>query len=221
MVTDPEASLKKATELLGDNNYEEARQLLNEIKSVDTTRTYAPLAQLKLAESYAKEDDDDLAISEYRKFLEQYPDSQYAPYAQFQIATLYFSEVKGPERGAGAAKQALEEYLKLRERYPRNPYKEIVEENIKKCKNIMAEYEFLVGKFYYKKESYKAALGRFLRVLHTYPEYKSLDEVFFYTALSYKEQGSKDEASKYLTQLKERFPDSSYTKNLTRELSAE
>ncbi|MGE5856293.1 MAG: hypothetical protein ACM34C_06965, partial [Syntrophaceae bacterium] len=60
---DPAVSLKKAVELIDDKEYEEARHLLNEVKSVDTSRTYAPLAQLKLAESYAQEGDDQIAVT--------------------------------------------------------------------------------------------------------------------------------------------------------------
>ncbi|MGE5895036.1 MAG: outer membrane protein assembly factor BamD [bacterium] len=211
---DPAVSLKKAVELIDDKEYEEARQLLNEVKSVDTSRTYAPLAQLKLAESYAQEGDDQIAVTEYRKFLETYPDSQYAPYAQFQIATTYFNQIKGPERGSGSARQALAEYLRLKERYPRNPYKEVVEANIKKSKDIIAAYEFIVGEFYFSKDSFNAALGRFLGVIQNYPDYKALDEVLYYTALAFWDMGDTDSALQYSGKLKEIYPESLFSKKI-------
>ena len=45
-----------------------------------------------------------------------------------------------------------------------------------------------MGRFYYKKESYNAAIGRFLGILKSYPDYKSTDEVLYYISLSYREQ---------------------------------
>jgi len=86
-----------------------------------------------------------------RKFIEIYPESTYAPYAQYSIAMAYFRQIDGAERGAGTAQKALEEFLKLEKIYPRHPYKEILPLRIQKCRNIIAEGELIIGKFYYKK----------------------------------------------------------------------
>lgn len=211
-VTDPEEAMERAVALLSDKKYEEARQLLNEIKSVDTTKTYAPLAQLKLAESYAQEGDDAIAITEYRKFLDAYPDHQFAPYAQYQIASIYFSQIKGPDRGSQAAKQALQEYLWLKQRYPRNPYRDAVEANIIKCRDVIAEYEFLVGKFYFKKDALKAAINRFQGVVSDYPNFKNLDEVLYYIVLSYKGLGELDTAAAFSEKLNDLYPESPFNR---------
>jgi outer membrane protein assembly factor BamD len=215
---EPEVALAKADELIEDDEYDEARQLLNEVKGNDITRKYAQIAQLKIAESYSKEDNLESAVIEYRRFIEQYPDSQYAPYAQYQIAMMYFSQIKGPERGAGQAKNALKEFRKLKTLYPRNPYKEIIEINIAKCLNVIAEYEFIVGRFYYKKDSYKAAIGRFQGILENYPDYKGIDDTLFYLSMSYRNSVDIANAKKYFEILKEKFPDSEYIEELKEEL---
>jgi len=219
IVTDPEKSLKEAIDLIDDKEYDEARDILNEIKHVDTSRTFAPLAQLKIAESYALDEEDDLAIVEYKRFLEQYPDSQFAAYTQFQIASLYFGQIRSPERGAGAAKFALQEYKTLQELYPRNPYKDIVITNMQKCRDTIAAYEFQVGKFYFKKGSYKGALGRFTIVLENYPDFVNMDAVLYHLSLTYKYMDDPDNASKYFNELKKRFPGSSLVEELSEELS--
>lgn len=215
---EPEVALAKADELIEDDEYDEARQLLHEVKGNDITRKYAQIAQLKIAESYAKEENLESAAAEYRRFIEQYPDSQYAPYAQYQIAMMYFSQIKGPERGAGQAKSALKEFRKLKILYPRNPYKEVIEINIAKCLNVIAEYEFIVGRFYFKKDSYKAAIGRFQGILENYPDYKRIDDVLFYLSMSYRNSVDMDSAEKYYEILKEKFPDSEYVEELKEEL---
>lgn len=219
VITDPEASLKDAIELLDDKEYEEARQLLTEIIHADTSRTFAPLAQLKIAESYSMEEDRDLAIVEYKRFLEQYPDSRFAAYTQFQIASLYFEQIKGPERGAGAAKLALKEYETLQARYPRNPYREIAEANIQKCKDTIASYEFIVGRFYFKKDSYRAALGRFLGIVENYPDFQDMEKVYYHIALSYHYLGDPRNAQKYFNKLATSFPSSELIEELSEEMS--
>jgi len=209
---DPVVYLKKADELISKKEYEEARKLLLEIKNRESAKEYAPLAQLKIADSYLKEDEPELAITEYRRFLELYPESTYAPYAQYSIAMAYFRQIEGPERGAGTAQKALNEFLKLEKMYPRHPYREILPLRIQKCRNIIAEGELIIGKFYYKKGSYKAAIGRFEGIVKEYPDFKNLDETLYLLADSYKNLNMLDRAKEYLRILKEKFPDSQFAK---------
>ncbi len=203
---DPKEYLKRANKLIEDEDYDEARRLLLEVKNRDLTHRYAPIAQLKIAETYEKDEDYETAVSEYQRFLRLYPDHTEAPYAQYKIAMIYFKQIEGPDKGAGGARKAMEEFQKLLRLYPRNPYREAAQLRIKKCKNLMAEYEFLVGKFYYKKDSYRAALGRFKELLKSFPEYKHIDQVLYLTASSYYEMGKKQKARQYAQELIKRFP---------------
>ena len=132
---DPEKSFTTANELLEKKDYEKARAIFLEVKNRDQTKTFAPLAQLKIADSYVKEEEPELAVAEYRKFLDAYPDHQYASYAQYQIAMVYFDQIESPERGYGGAAKALEEFEKLKKMFPRNPYREAVDLKIEKCRN--------------------------------------------------------------------------------------
>ncbi len=216
---DPEKAFATASEQLEKKDYEEARASFLEVKNRDISRKFAPLAQLRIADSYVKEEEPELAVNEYQKFLEAYPDHKYAPYAQYQIAMVYFNQIEGPERGYGGAARALEEFEKLKKMFPRNPYKDVVELRIQKCRNIMAEYEFLVGEFYYKKGSYNSAISRFEVLLKKYPDYNRGADVLFYTGMSYKNLGKKDRASEYLIRLIERYPDNRLVTDAKKELA--
>lgn len=209
---DPVVYLKRADELISKKEYEEARKLLVEIKNRESAKEYAPIAQLKIADSYLKEDEVELAITEYRRFIELYPESTHAPYAQYSIAMSYFRQIESPERGAGTAQKALEEFLKLEKMYPRHPYGDILPLRIQKCRNIIAEGELLIGKFYYKKGSYKAAAGRFEEILQKFPDFKNLDEVLYLLADSYKKLNQKEKTKKYIELLREKFPNSQFAK---------
>jgi outer membrane protein assembly factor BamD len=217
---DAEKTFVRATELLEKKNYEDARAAFLEVKNRDFSKKYAPLAQLKIADSYVKEDEPELAIAEYRRFLDSYPDNQYASYAQYQIAMVYFNQIEGPERGYSGAAKALEEFQKLKKMFPRNPYKEEVDLKIQKCRNVIAEYEYLVGRYYYKKDSFKAAIGRFEGLLKDYPDYSKQADVLFYTGMSYKKLKQKDKALEYLTSFTEKYPHNKLVKDAKKEVAS-
>jgi outer membrane protein assembly factor BamD len=217
---DPEKAFVKANEQIEKKDYEAARGTLLEIKNRDTSKKFAPLAELRIADSYVKEDEPELGISEYQKFLDAYPDHQYAPYAQYQIAMIYFNKIEDAERGYGWAAKALKEFEKLKMVYPRNPYRDVIAIRIAKCKNVMADYEFLVGEFYYKKDSYNSAIKRFEGLLKNYPDYREEAKVLFYAGMSYKYLGQKNKASEYLTLLIDRYPNNKLVAKAKKELAA-
>lgn len=214
-----EASFEKANTLIDDKEYEDARKLLLEVKNRDLTKKYAPLAQLRLADSYVKEGEPELATAEYRKFLDIYPDHLYASYAQYEIAMMYFNQIESPERGYGGAQKALEEFEKLKRDFPRNPYKDVVEIRIEKCRNTIADYEFLVGEFYLKRGSYNAAISRFERLIQQYPDYKNMENLLLSLGIAYKKTGQPEKAGLYLNRLIDTYPNSRLAPAAHKELS--
>lgn len=216
---DPQEAFISANKQIEKKDYESARTTLLEIKNRDTSREIAPLAQLKIADSYIKQEEPELGIAEYQKFIEEYPEHQYAPYAQYQIAMVYFNKIEDAARGSGYAAQALEEFEKLKSMFPRNPYRDVIDLRIKQCRNTIAEYEFLVGKFYYKKGSFEAALGRLEGLLKNYPEYKGEASVLFYTGMAYKNLGQNDKAIEYLIRFIEKYPNNKLYKKAKKALA--
>jgi len=216
---DAEKFFARANKLIDEKEYTEARTVLLEVRNRDLTKKYAPLAQLRIADSYVKEEEPELAIAEYRKFLEMYPDHQNASYAQYQIAMVYFNQIEGPERGYSGAASALAEFEKLKRDFPRNPYKELAEMRIEKCRNTIADYEFLVGEFYMKKGSYSAAISRFEGLLKKYPDYKKQEKVLMNLALCYKQTGQRERSVESLQNIIERYPNSSFASDAKKELS--
>jgi outer membrane protein assembly factor BamD len=217
---DPEKSFVEANKLIENKDYSDARSLLLQIKNRDLSKKFAPLAQLRIADSYVKEEEADLAAAEYRRFIEIYPEHRYAPYAQYQIAMIYYNEIEDPERGRGSAARALAEFEKLKRDFPRNPYKDMVDIRIEKCRNIMADYEYMVGEFYMKKGSYDAAIGRLEGLLATYPDYKKSEKVLLNLGLSYKMAGNPEKAREYFHKLVEKYPNSPYASDAKKELSS-
>lgn len=217
---DAEKFFTRANKLIDDKEYNEARRLLLEIRNRDLSKKYAPLAQLRIADSHAREEEPDLAVAEYRKFLEMYPDHMHASYAQYQIAMVYFGQIESPDRGYGGAALALAEFEKLKRDFPRNPYKDVIEIRIEKCRNTIASYELFVGEFYMKKGSYQAAQDRFLKLLKDFPDFKGSDVVLMNLGITYKKDGQKDKSEEYLKRLIETYPSSPLVPAAKKELTS-
>ncbi len=215
-----ERSFEKANQLIDKKDYEEARALLLEIKNRDLTKKYAPLAQLRMADAYVKEGEPEQAVAEYRRFLEIYPDHQHAAYAQYQVAMVYFGQIEGPERGYGGAQKALAEFEKLKKDFPRNPYKDLIDIRIEKCRTVMADYEYLVGEYYLNKQSYGAAIDRFEILMKKFPEYKKEDTVLLKLGIAYRGAGQKEKAESFLNRLLEKYPNSPLSKEAKKELAS-
>jgi|WetSurMetagenome_2_1015567.scaffolds.fasta_scaffold05123_5 outer membrane protein assembly factor BamD len=212
MSYDPEKYLQRSDELVNKKEYAEARKVLLEVKNRDTQKKYGALAHLKIADSYAREKEPDLAVLEYRKFIDLYPTNQYASYAQYQIGMTYFSQIESAERGTGAARTALVEFNRLKTLYPRNPYRDVVELRIEKCRNILAEGDYVIAAFYYKKDSYAAAANRLEGLVSKYPDYKDIENAFLLLGKSYIELKQKDKARTALDKLIKKYPSSKAAK---------
>jgi outer membrane protein assembly factor BamD len=216
---DPEAEFAEANRLLEKKDFTDARLKLHNIRRKDVEVEYAPLAQLRVADSYVMEKEPEIAVEEYERFLKEYPRHKYASYAQYQIGLVYYELITDVERGRVAVVKALEAFETLNRVYPRNPYRERVLLSIEHCRGILADYEFMVGEFYFRKKAYKGALARFLGLLRQYPDYNDEAKVLRQIALSYRMLEDETNARRYLDRLIEKYPDTLSARKAMKEFS--
>jgi outer membrane protein assembly factor BamD len=209
----PDVEMKKANELIDGGYYEEAREILEKIRVNDTAGDYAILARLRVADTYYEDESYEEAVVEYESFLDIYPYHKYASYAQYKLAMCYFKRVKTVDVSYSWASRALSEFRKLQQTYPRNPYMNIIDNRVQSCQNVLAEYEYYVGNFYFEKGSYEAAIGRFDGLVDTYPVSSIVPEAIYYSGLSHENLGQREKATEKLSLLIQQYP--------TLELSAE
>lgn len=205
-VFDPEASFKKANDLIEGGYYEDAREVLEDIKAKDASRNYAMLASVRIADTYFENGEYEEAAVEYENFLDVHQYHKYSSYAQYKLAMCYYRRIGTVDVSYSWAKTALEGFEKLLKQYPRNPYIDVVEKRIRACRQILAEYEFYVGQFYYKKGSYGAAALRFDGLVRNYADSKKESDALYYLALSYENMGQREEAVTALSSLIKKYP---------------
>ena len=200
------AKFKEAEDKMQKFKYEDARKAYQEIQEKAPDRSYGADIMLRIADTYYGEEKYAEAQVEYQAFLNFHPVHRDAPYAQFQIAMCNYNDLTTIDRDPAITRTALKEFQNLLKKYPGSPYEEEAKKYIVICRDRLAEYELYVGKFYYKKGSYKAALGRLEKLLKDYPGSSAEKEAWYYTGLSYMERGDTEQAIGALSTLAAKYP---------------
>jgi outer membrane protein assembly factor BamD len=206
-------ALFKAGQELMEKDPEKARLYFRQVIDSFPKSFYAQRAKLAIADTYFKKDDESsliLAAAEYREFIQLYPYSPSASYAQHQIALTFFKKTLKPGRDQTKTSQALAEFKKVLTHYPLSEEAKLAQEKIGECEERLAEHNFNIGYHYYKRRAYKASTNRLAEILTNFPSFSKMDEVYFHLADSYYKWNKVEESVPYFTKLVTDFPESKY-----------
>lgn len=171
------------------NHFDVARLDMQALISTYPDSEYIARAKLALADSwYAEGGSAGLAQAdqEYRDFITFFPNMPEAAEAQLKIANIQFSQMEKPDRDFTHAVRAEQEYRTVIMQYPDNA-KMVAEARVKllQVQEVIAEREFRVGRFYYLRESYPAAIARLRSLADRYPLYSKADETLYLLGQAY------------------------------------
>ncbi|MGH8069910.1 MAG: outer membrane protein assembly factor BamD [Candidatus Entotheonellia bacterium] len=169
-----------------------------------------PEALLGLADAMYGDERYEEAKFQYRRFLELFPASPDAAKAQFNSAMCSFQRMKTIDRDQSTTQEAVQEFQRLIQFYPRSQYVAEAEEKLAESRERLAAYELYVGRFYYRQGAYPAAIGRFEGLLKGYPEVSFADEVFFLLGNAYERSNNSQAATSVFDELVKRYPQSRY-----------
>ena len=204
---DPVEAFKDAEEKMQKFKYEEARKAYQEIQEKAPDRSYDADIMLRIADTYYGEEKYSEALVEYQAFINFHPVHRDASYAQYQIGMCSIQEFTTIDRDPSVTRAALKEFQALLVKFPGNPYEDEAKKYIATCKERLAEYELYVGRFYYKKGSYPAAIGRLEKLLKDYPGSAVEPDTLYYCGLSHQEQGNKAQAISAFETLAAKYPE--------------
>jgi outer membrane protein assembly factor BamD len=198
---------------LAKRRWESARQHFRRIIDAFPQSQYAPEARIALGDAYFNEGGEAnyiLAVSAYRDFVTLYPSHPKADYAQFQTGECYFKRRHGPDRDQTPTLEALNEYDRLLEAYPKSPYIETAKERIRDCRQSLARAEYLAGYFYQRtRKLCRSAIPRYEGIVGDFPDYEEMDEVLYRLGECLIDQRRDAEALPHLQRLIDDFPNSS------------
>jgi outer membrane protein assembly factor BamD len=210
-----EVLFEKGKTLIEKKRYEQGRKYLSFVFETYPNDALGREALLMVADSYYKEGGTTgytEARFRYRDYLNRYPGAPRRDYARSQFALCYDKEHPTPDRDQTATREAIEQYRALIREFPDSGYAGAARERIRQLTDGLAEHEFSVGYFYFRKGATGAALGRFVILEERFPDYGAKAKLFYYSSESLRKLGRAEEAEKYRTRLLAEYPDSEWAK---------
>lgn len=204
-------ALEQGKELLTQEKYRKAEQLLTHAFEVEPNSRQGREALLLAAdalflgggtESYIR------CEAKYRDFLNRFPTSERADYAQFQVANCLAERVEKPDRDQSVTHKALDAYQELMRLYPTSPYAAEARVKIDEVTDRLATHELMIGHFYLRFRVCQATIQRLEYLLENYPDYGEMDQALLNLGLAYDACNRLDDAEDTFSKLRQRYPDS-------------
>ncbi|MBI4887890.1 MAG: outer membrane protein assembly factor BamD [Acidobacteria bacterium] len=204
---------ERGTEALKEREWMNARTYFQQIVDGYPQSPFRPDAKLGLGDAYLGENSAESLVSaanEFREFLQFYPTSQRADYAQYKIAMTHFVQMRAADRDQTETRAAITEFDVFFQKFPASPLTPEVKDKWRSARDRLSEYSYRVGLLYYRIRWDVGAIDRFREVLRDDPAYTRRDAVYFYLAESLARSDKKAEAVPYLERLLAEFDTSEY-----------
>jgi len=158
----------RAMDAMKHNKFEVARMSLQTLINTYPDSEYLSRAKLSMADSwYAEGGSASLtqAEIEYKDYITFFPNTPEAAEAQFKIANIHYQQMEKSDRDYTHAMRAEEEYRQMILQFPDSKLVPEAKERLLEVQEVLAEREFEIGRFYYLRPSYPAAIARLKSVV--------------------------------------------------------
>lgn len=210
----PEAQYAEGERLLKKDRYIESVERFRILKSRYPYSKYAALASLKIGDAHFQQDAFIEAATAYKIFRELYPKHEQAGYALFRIGECHYNLMpRTSDRDLEPAESAIAAYRQFLREYPNSKEQPEAEKKIKELLGKLAEKEDYIANFYFIREQYLAAAGRYQELLDSYPDLGYEPKALYRLAFSFERLGDFQKAESAIRELEKNYPDKSETKN--------
>jgi outer membrane protein assembly factor BamD len=178
----PDVLAQEGLQKMKTGNYNEAVEAFEKVRDRYPYSQEAMQAELKVADAKYYNKKYDEALQDYKNFEKLHPANPLIPYVIYQQALCYYRQRATIDRDPTYTYKALQEFRRLKQRYPDYEKMAKVNDYMANCQKALADHEFYVGEFYFKTKRYQAALDRFATIQEEYPDYPKMSQVKEYTA---------------------------------------
>ena len=204
---------ERGTDALQHRRWLVAREYFRQLVDSYPQSPYRADAKLGIGDTYVGEGSAEsfvLAINEFREFLNFYPTHQRADYAQFKLAMAHFYQMRAAERDQTETREAIRELQTFVARYPNSELMPEAQKRLREARDRLDEYEFRVGRFYFRSRWYPGAVDRLKTLLERDPAYTNRDAAYYFLAESLIKLQRPAEALPYLERLVKEFEQSEF-----------
>lgn len=226
LILSAEEALDIGKSYMADEKYERARRHLIHAFEVEPNSRIGREALLLAADAlylYGGTDNYIKCEAKYRDFLNRFPTSDRADYAQFKVAECLAARAERPDRDQRMTRSAIEALQELLRLYPTSTYVADARQRMRELNDQLAAHELVVATFYNRYAGVGicvAAINRLEPLREEYPQFSRMDEALIELAKAYRSCRRPDDAVDTLRDLRRRYPDSTLLGQADKELAA-
>ncbi len=150
------------------------------------------------------------AQGRYLSFLNSFPLSDQASYAQYRFAQCLQTQISKPERDQSPTLRAMGEFRKVSDLYPNSAWVDEAAAELGALKDHLSQDAMLKARFYYKRKRFTAAEGRLRDILSDNPRWVDRAEVLYLLGMSLRIRGLVPDGEAILRQVLIESPESEW-----------
>jgi outer membrane protein assembly factor BamD len=206
-------------------NYTRAVKLFDTLEGRFPYGRHAQQAILEGAYANYRQGETALAIAACDRFIRTYPNSTNVDYAYYLKGLVNFREDQGlfgyvveqdlSERDPRMTKESFGAFKELVTRFPDSRYAADSVDRMRYLTNALGMYEVHVGRYYYNRGAYIAAVNRAAATVTNYPQTPANEQALILLVMGYDKLGMpqlRDDSRRVLAQ---NFPDSAFLRTGT------
>ena len=195
----------------GDPLY--AAKKFNEAEILFPQSEWAPKSALMAAYTYYSYDYLNDAIAELDRFLKVYPKYKNLDYVYYLLGISYYEQIVDEKKDLQSIIKAKQYFEKVFNDYPKTSYALDSKFKIDLINDLLASKEMYIGRYYFEKKKWIAAINRFKTVVNKYETTIYAEEALHRLVEVHYIIGLKDEAKKYAKVLGYNYQSSEWYKN--------
>ena len=188
---------KLAKDALDQGDVLFAARKFNDAEILFPQSEWAPKSALMAAYSYYSQDYYGDSISELLRFLKVYPNHKNIDYAYYLLSLSFYEQIVDEKKDLKSIVEAKKYFQILISDFPDSDYKFDSELKLELINDVLASKEIYLGRYYFSKKKWIAAINRFRTVVDNYETTIYTEEALHRLVEIYFVLGLKKEAEKY------------------------
>jgi outer membrane protein assembly factor BamD len=201
---------------LANLNAGRLKEASRKFDAVDRQHPYSEFARKSMVMSAFtnyRQGNYDEAINAGKRYVQLYPSSEDAAYAQYIVGLSYFRQIRDVTQDQKESRRAIEAMDEVIQRWPESQYVEDARTKVRFARDQLAGKEMQVGRYYLERREYIAAAKRFRYVVENYSNTRHVEEALARLTETYYAMGLTSEAQTAAAVLGHNYPDSQWYKD--------
>ena len=190
-----------------------AAQKFNEAEILFPQSEVAPRAALMAAYAYYSQNYYPDAIAELDRFLRVYPKHKDVVYAEYLLGLSYYEQIVDEKKDLNSIQNSKIIFERITKNYPNTEFAIDAEFKLDLIYDVLAAKEMFIGRYYFDKNKWVAAINRFKFVIDNYQTTIYVEEALHRLVEIYYIIGLEDEAKKYAALLGYNYQSSKWYEN--------